>query len=75
MPVAHACNPSYAGGRDQEIRVQSQPRQIVCKTLFQKIYHTHTQIKMAGGMAQCVDAEFKLQYCEKKSSYNAGLIY
>jgi hypothetical protein len=27
--VAHAYNPSYSGGRDQRIAVQSQPRQIV----------------------------------------------
>jgi hypothetical protein len=31
--VAHACNPCYSGGRDQEDHVQSQPEQIVCKTL------------------------------------------
>jgi hypothetical protein len=66
---------SYAGGRDQEITVQSQPRQIVCKTLSQKTYHTHTQTKMAGGVAQCIDAEFKLQYCKKQNSYNAELVY
>jgi hypothetical protein len=29
--VAHVCNPSYSGGRDQ-----SKPRKIVHKTLFQK---------------------------------------
>jgi hypothetical protein len=23
---AHACNPGYSGGRDQEIAVQSQPK-------------------------------------------------
>jgi hypothetical protein len=29
-PVAHTCNPSYLGGRDQDAgEVQSQPRQIV----------------------------------------------
>jgi hypothetical protein len=33
-PVAHhACNPSYSGGRDQDDWVQSQPRQIVLKTI------------------------------------------
>jgi hypothetical protein len=35
-PVAHACNQSYLEGRDQEDMVQSQPRQIVRETLFQK---------------------------------------
>jgi hypothetical protein len=35
--VAHACNPSYSGGRDQEgFVVQSQLRQTVCETLFRK---------------------------------------
>jgi hypothetical protein len=33
VPEAHAYNPSYSGGRDQEDVVQSQPGQIVCKTL------------------------------------------
>jgi hypothetical protein len=32
-PMAHICNPSYSGGRDQK---QSSPRQIVFKTLSQK---------------------------------------
>jgi hypothetical protein len=26
-PMAHACNPSYSGSRDQEDQGQSQPRQ------------------------------------------------
>jgi hypothetical protein len=34
--VAHACNPSYSGGRDQGIMVQSQPGQIVCENLSKK---------------------------------------
>jgi hypothetical protein len=34
VPVAHACNTSYSGVRDQE--VQSQPRQIVHQTLSRK---------------------------------------
>jgi hypothetical protein len=34
--VPHACNPSYSGGRDQEIVLQSQPGQIVHETLSQK---------------------------------------
>jgi hypothetical protein len=31
--VAHACNPIYSGGRDQEDAVQSQPRPVVHKAL------------------------------------------
>jgi hypothetical protein len=42
--------------------VQSQPGQIVHKTLSQK-YPTQ---KSAGGVAQGVGLEFKLQYCKKK---------
>jgi hypothetical protein len=34
--VAHTCNPGCSGGRDQEIAVQSQPRQIVQELLPQK---------------------------------------
>jgi hypothetical protein len=35
-PVAHACNPSYLGGRDQEDHNQNSPRQIVQETLSWK---------------------------------------
>jgi hypothetical protein len=42
----------------RRIMVQSQPRQIVCKTLSQK----NPIQKRAGGVAQGVDLEFKLQY-------------
>jgi hypothetical protein len=34
--VAHACYPSYSGGRDQEDCGSKPVRQIVCKTLSQK---------------------------------------
>jgi hypothetical protein len=34
--VAHTCNPRYSGIRDQENRIRSQPKQIVCETLSQK---------------------------------------
>jgi len=30
--VAHACNPSYSGGRDGRVMDQGQPRQKVVKT-------------------------------------------
>jgi hypothetical protein len=61
-PVAHACNPTYSGGRDQKTEVQSQPRQIVHKTLCRK----KKSPKRAGGVAQGVGPEFKPQYCQKK---------
>jgi hypothetical protein len=35
--VAHACNPNYSGGRDQQITVQSQSRQKFHKTPSQPI--------------------------------------
>jgi hypothetical protein len=43
--------------------VQSQPSQIVHETLTQKTNkQKKTPRQMAGGMAQGVDLEFKLQY-------------
>jgi hypothetical protein len=36
-PVAHPYNPNYSGRRDEEIKVPSQPRQIVEKILSQKV--------------------------------------
>jgi hypothetical protein len=41
----------------RRIEVQSQPWEIVRKTLFEKTHHTHT--KRAGGVAQGVGPEFK----------------
>jgi hypothetical protein len=37
--LAHFCNPSYSGGRIRRIEVQSQPRQIVHKTLSRENLH------------------------------------
>jgi hypothetical protein len=66
-PVAHICNPSYLGGRDQEDR--SQPGQTVCKTLSQK----YSRPKRAGRVAQVAEylpskheAKFNPQYSKKK---------
>jgi hypothetical protein len=39
--VAHACNPSYSEAEIRRIVVQSQPRQIDCKTLSQKKKKNH----------------------------------
>jgi hypothetical protein len=38
--MAHAYNPSYSGGNDQEIRVQSHPPKVVLETLISKIPNT-----------------------------------
>jgi hypothetical protein len=32
--LAHACNPKYSGDEIRRIKVQSQPGEIVCETLF-----------------------------------------
>jgi hypothetical protein len=42
--------------------VQSQPRQIVLETLFQKTLHKNRAV----GVTQGVGPEFKLQYHRKK---------
>jgi hypothetical protein len=60
--VAHAYNPSYSGDRDQLDRGSKPAWQIVCETLSLK-YLTQ---KMAGGVTQSEDPEFKPQYHKKK---------
>jgi hypothetical protein len=45
--------------------VQSQPGQIVHKTLSQKTLHKKKK-RGASGVAQGVGLEFKPQYCKKK---------
>jgi hypothetical protein len=62
--VAHPCNPSYSGGRDQEITVQSQPRQTVLQTLSGK--KKAITKKRADGVAQGVGPKFKPQYLKKQ---------
>jgi hypothetical protein len=59
--VAHACNPSYSGGRDQEDPGSKPAWAIVGKTLSRKI----PSQKMAGGVAQGVGPEFKPQNHKK----------
>jgi hypothetical protein len=58
MLVAHVCNLSYSGGRDQQshnLKPARQPEQMVCETLSQE---NLTQ-KRAGGVAQGIGPEFK----------------
>jgi hypothetical protein len=64
VQVAHTCNPIYSGGRDQEDHSlkPANSGQIVCKILSQK----NPSRKRAGGVAQGVGPEFKLQYSKKK---------
>jgi hypothetical protein len=46
----------------RRITVGSQPRQVVCETLFRKTLHKNR----AGRVAQSEGLEFKPQYCKKK---------
>jgi hypothetical protein len=65
--VAHICNPSYSGGRDQEdhglkpARENSLQDPILKKTLHKN---------RAGGVAQGESPEFKPQYHKKGGGGN-----
>jgi hypothetical protein len=60
--VAHACNPSYLGGRDQE-DFDSKPAQAnSSRDPILKVPNP----KRAGGVAQGESPEFKPQYHKKK---------
>jgi hypothetical protein len=59
--VAHTRNPSYSGGRDQEVHSSKAARQIVRETLSWK----NPSQKRAGGVAQGEGPEFKLQSKKK----------
>jgi hypothetical protein len=63
--VAHACNPSYLGGRDQEDG-GSKPAQAnsSSENLSQKTLHKNR----AGGMAQIEGPEFKPSTAKKQKS-------
>jgi hypothetical protein len=56
--MAHACNPSYSGGRDQEDQGSKPVRQIVHETYLEK----KPSQKRAGRVAQGVGPEFKPQF-------------
>jgi hypothetical protein len=55
--VAHAYNPNYSGGRDQEDHGLGQPGQRVWETPFSKIIRA----KWTGGIAQVVSRVPALQ--------------
>jgi hypothetical protein len=65
LPVAHACNTSYSGGRDQEDH-GSKPAWANSSTRPYLIKKTHHK-KRAGGVAQGAGPEFKPQYPRKKN--------
>jgi hypothetical protein len=62
-PVAHTCNPSYSGGRDQEDHSSSQPQANSSWDPISK--NPTTKKKKAGGVAQGVGPELKPQYHKK----------
>jgi hypothetical protein len=61
-PVAHACNPSYSGGRDQKNR-SLKPAWV--NSSRDPISRNPSQ-KWAGGVAQGEGPEYKPWYCKKK---------
>jgi hypothetical protein len=66
VPVAHVCNPSYSGGRDQEDHGLKLAQ---VNSLWDPISKNPSQ-KRGGGVAQDVGPEFKSQYHKKKSFQN-----
>jgi hypothetical protein len=61
--VAHACNPSHSGGRDQEDPAsKASSGQIVPETLFRK-KPSQNRVSL---VAQGVGPEFKPQYHKNK---------
>jgi hypothetical protein len=60
--VAHTCDPSYCGGRDQEGHGSKPAQANTLRGPISKIPNT----KRAGGVAQSVGPEFKPQYHIKK---------
>jgi hypothetical protein len=69
-PVAHICNPSYSGGRDQEDRGSKPTRAhsswdpiLKDRTKQKKTHHS----KRAGRVAEGVGPKFKPQYRKNKT--------
>jgi hypothetical protein len=67
--VTHTCNPSYSGGRDQEVCSSKPGQEIVHETLSLKTLHKNG----TGGVAQGEDPEYKPQYCKRKRRYLTGI--
>jgi hypothetical protein len=62
--MAHACSPSYSGGRDQDGRSLKPASTNSSRDPISKIHKT----KRAGGVAQGIGPEFKHQYHTHKKS-------
>jgi hypothetical protein len=63
MLVAHACNPSYLGDRDQE---DHGLKPGLGKQFTRPFLEKNPSQKRDGGMAQGVGLEVKPQYCKRK---------
>jgi hypothetical protein len=61
--LAHACNPSYSRDRNQEDHGLEPARANSSQECISK---KKTNTHRAGGVAQGIDPEFKLQYHKKK---------
>jgi hypothetical protein len=75
VPVAHACNPSYSGGRHQEAHGSKPARQIVHKTLSQKKKkkkNLHRKGLMEWLKMQALNSNFQLYDCSRETSSLAG---
>jgi hypothetical protein len=59
--LAHAYNPSYSGGRDQDCDSKTAWANSLRGPILKKIHHKNR----AGGGTQVADLEFKPQYCKK----------
>jgi hypothetical protein len=62
--VAHTCNPSYSGGRDQEDCGSKSAWANSSRDPISKI----PIIKRVGGVAQGEGPEFKSQYCKQNKT-------
>jgi hypothetical protein len=61
MPVTHACNPSYSGGRDEEDHGLKPVWANSLQDPILKKPFTYTHTKRAGGLAQSEGPELKPQ--------------
>jgi hypothetical protein len=69
--MAHACNPSYSGGRDQEEGGWRTAQENSLRGLISKTLHKNR----AGGVAQGVDPEFNPWYHIKKKKRENIICY
>jgi hypothetical protein len=67
--VAHTCNPSYSGDRDQEDHglKPDQANSLQASISKHPSPKKKKKKKRAGGMAQGENPEFKTHYCKKQN--------